>query len=169
MRRQGRICALQILYQMDIGKHFDAASAPEPEAVSDLLDMFWRSFEPVDPLERQFAERLVRGVARDTAALDAQVSKVSHNWKIARMAKVDRALLRLATFEILRCPDIPAAVSINEALEIAKRFSGVEAAPFINGILDQLAQLPAEPVEPVEVTAPAANVVPLARHLDRRR
>jgi transcription antitermination protein NusB len=136
MRRRGRECALQILYQMDVSRDLetDAGRARVDEAIA----AFWASFETVEDDERAFAERLVRGVVADLGALDEAVARVSQNWRVSRMGKVDRSLIRLAAYEILRCPDIPRVASINEAVEIAKRFSGKESAAFVNGVLDQL-------------------------------
>ena len=85
-----------------------------------------------------FAERLVHGVVRELTAIDSALADASHHWRVARMGKVDRNLLRVAAYEMLFCQDIPRAVSINEAIEIAKRYNSSEAAAFINGILDQL-------------------------------
>lgn len=136
MRRRGRECALQILYQMDVGRELDSEAGPQ--RVEEALAHYWQSFEAVEEEERAFAERLVRGVITDIQDIDAAIAEVSQHWRISRMGKVDRNLLRLAAYEILRCPDVPRAASINEAVEIAKRFSGGESAAFINGILDQL-------------------------------
>jgi transcription antitermination protein NusB len=135
MRRRAREAALQIIYQLDVARLLEGADA---EAVETAMRDYWTSFEPVAPEDREFAERVVRGVAAEVKALDQAITAVSHHWKLDRMAKVDRSLLRLAAYEILRCPDIPRAASINEAIEIAKRFSGQESASFINGVLDQL-------------------------------
>jgi len=137
MRRRARECALQILYQLDVGSYFNREAAPEGELEAAMI-RYWESFESVSSLERGFAERLVRGVAGEVAALDASIAAVAQNWRVDRMDAVDRNLLRLAAYEILRCPDVPRTVSINEAIEIAKRFSGSQAAAFINGVLDQL-------------------------------
>ncbi len=136
MRRKGRECALQILYQMDVGRDLDSDTGRE--RVEEAIAAFWQSFETVEEEERAFAERLVRGVVADLASIDDAIAGVSQNWRVGRMGKVDRNLIRLATYEILRCPDIPRVASINEAVEIAKRFSGKESAAFVNGVLDQI-------------------------------
>jgi len=138
MRRRGRECALQILYQMDVSR--DLESDAGRARVDEVLRAFWASFETVEDDEREFAERLVRGVVADLASLDDAVAKISQNWRVSRMGKVDRSLIRLAAYEILRCPDIPRVASINEAVEIAKRFSGKDSAAFVNGVLDQLSK-----------------------------
>lgn len=137
MRRRARESALQMIYQLDVAR---VLGTRDQAALDAAINNYWVSFEPVAPDDREFAERLVRGVAADIDDIDESIVRVSHNWKLDRMAKVDRSLLRLAAYELLRCPDIPRSASINEAIEIAKRFSGQESAAFINGVLDQLAK-----------------------------
>ena len=136
MRRRARECALQILYQLDVARELDA-SLPD-ERLGDALTRFWSSFETVEDTDREFAERIVRGIVRELKTLDDAIARASQHWRVARMEKVDKSVLRIAAYEILRCPDIPHAASINEAIEIAKRFSGQESAAFINGVLDQI-------------------------------
>ena len=135
MRRKGRVCAFPVLYQLDVAGELEAATA---DTVSTALLRFWQSFEPMVVEDRLYAERLVAGAVAAQVALDARISQVSHNWRVARMGKVDRNLLRLAAYEILYCPDIPRTASINEAIEMAKQFGGGESPAFVNGILDQL-------------------------------
>lgn len=137
MRRRGRECALQLLYQLDVLKALEVRPGVTEELKLEVAG-FWESFESTTGGDRPFVERLVYGVVEAVEELDKAISEASTNWKLPRMANVDRNLLRLAGYEILYCPDIPRAASINEAVEIAKRFSGVEAASFINGVLDQL-------------------------------
>lgn len=135
MRRQGRECALQILFQMDMQNLLPAGVEAEREkAIAD----FWTSFDKAGAEDRRFATRLVNGVIRSLKELDVTIEGVSHRWKLARMAQVDRNLLRLSAFEIMHCPDIPRSVTINEAIELAKRFSNADSYGFINGILDKL-------------------------------
>ena len=138
MRRRGRECALQILYQMDVSGSLSAEKTLTQEDLEGALNTYWNSFETVKPKVREFSERLVKGVWEHLAQLDDAISGQSKNWKISRMDRVDLNLLRLAAYEIIYCPDIPKAAAINEALEIAKRFSEDDAASFINGILDNL-------------------------------
>lgn len=130
---------MQILYQLDMTEPAEDG-AIDFERVDAAVTAYWASFEPVTDEERNFAERIARGVAAEIDAIDSAITAVSHNWRLARMDRVDRNLLRLAAFEILRCPDIPRVASINEAVEIAKRYSGKESAAFINGVLDKLAE-----------------------------
>ena len=144
IRRQGRELALKILY-----------SLPDHEggSLEEVFADFWRNFrcsddllgEPDDaqgqlaaPQARQFAEQLVAGVAEQLERIDRLITDQADNWGLDRMARVDLALLRLATYELLCASDVPANVVINEAIEIGKRFGTKETPAFINGILDQV-------------------------------
>jgi len=129
-RTKSREFALQVLYRMDVTK--------DPSDVS--LDNFWLSQTDEEPEAqvKEFAIQLVKGVEQNRKAIDEKVSYYAANWQLERMAVVDRNILRLATFEILMCPQIPPKVSINEAIELAKKFSDVEASKFVNGILDKI-------------------------------
>jgi len=129
-RTKSREFALQVLYRMDVTK--------DPSDVS--LDNFWLSQPDEEPEAqvKEFATQLVKGVEQNRKAIDEKVSHYAANWQLERMAVVDRNILRLATFEILMCPQIPPKVSINEAIELAKKFSDVEASKFVNGILDKI-------------------------------
>lgn len=142
MRRRSRECALQMLYQMDANQQLTVAGAElREEWLEPAIASFWSNFDGADapPVDREFAERLVRGVVRELVAIDAAIDGASEHWKLGRMNKVDRNLIRVAVYEIESCPDIPVGASINEALEIARRFSGQESVPFVNGVLDKIA------------------------------
>jgi N utilization substance protein B len=128
-RRKGRELALQALYQIEI------TNDPSVAAV----ELFLRHFEGT-PKAKEFARRLVSGVVSQRPAIDRAIEKSTENWKLARLAKVDLVILRMATYELTFCPDIPTTVSLDEAIEIAKRFGSAESAAFINGVLDQIAQ-----------------------------
>jgi transcription antitermination protein NusB len=126
-RRKARECALQMLFQ------FDIAHTP----LEELITTYWQEICPEPPSETtEFAEDLVRGTLDNLAQVDAMISKRTENWRISRMAVVDRNLLRIAVYEFLHQPQTPRTVIINEALEIARRFSTYQATQFINGILD---------------------------------
>lgn len=129
MRRKGRELALQALYQIEI------TGDPSVAAV----ELFLQHFEGPSQA-KAFASRLVSGVVSHRAEIDRMIEACTEHWKLARLAKVDLVILRLATYELLHCPDIPASVSLDEAIEIAKRFGNEESARFINGVLDQIAQ-----------------------------
>jgi N utilization substance protein B len=129
-RRRAREYALQVLFQIDFkGK----------EVNNKDLEDFWSDKQESEDVKK-FAEDLVRGTIKSLEDIDSRIEKVAENWVLKRMAAVDRNILRFAVYEILYRKDIPSAVTINEALEIAKKFSSSEAAPFINGILDRLAK-----------------------------
>jgi N utilization substance protein B len=95
---------------------------------------------PVPDEVLTFAEGLVLGVARHRERIDQVIDEFSTNWTLERMARVDLALLRLATYELLYCPDIPSSVAINEAIEIGKNYGTRETPAFINGILDKISR-----------------------------
>jgi N utilization substance protein B len=126
-RRKARECALQVLYQMDVS----GASA------QDALATFWSNFEHGADVA-EFATHLVRGVQEHLGAIDEIIQESSRNWKLDRMARVDRNILRMAVFELLHRPEIPKKVTLNEAIEIAKRFGSEDSSAFINGILDHI-------------------------------
>jgi transcription antitermination protein NusB len=136
-RTRGREYALQVLYELDAsGK--DASAA---------LDAYWLNFETTgrpagspepDPAIKTFTEQLVTGVAKNVAALDSAIERCSTNWRLDRMPRVDRNVLRLACFELMHTADVPVKVVINEAIELGKRYGSEESGAFINGILDKL-------------------------------
>jgi N utilization substance protein B len=128
-RRKGRELALQALYQIEI------TNDPSVGAV----ELFLRHFEGT-PQAKEFARRLVSGVVSQRPAIDQKIEQCTENWKLVRLAKVDLVILRMATYELMFCPDIPNAVSLDEAIEIGKRFGSADSANFINGVLDQVAQ-----------------------------
>ena len=137
-RRRAREFALQILYQLDVQEQLSDDQA---------IGIFWRNFAATAEAEgatatdlgeiQPFAEKLVRGVREHLAEIDAQIQGASKNWRLERMARVDRNLLRLALYELKYVDDVPAKVAINEAIEIAKRYGTNESSAFVNGILDR--------------------------------
>jgi len=129
-RRKAREYALQILFQVDFTKK---------RIDSKDLEDFWSGKKESRSVQ-EFTEDLVRGTLNSIDEIDAMIEKVTENWLLKRMAAVDRNILRFAAYEILYRKDIPSAVTINEAIEVAKKFSSAESAPFINGILDRLAK-----------------------------
>jgi len=128
-RRKARECALQLLYQLDLGGG----------KVKDALEIYWTTQE-VDDDVRTFANSLVEGVIKNLPNIDEIISAYSTNWKISRMASIDKNILRLAVYELAHCPDIPVKVTINEAVEIAKSYGTEESGAFVNGILDNVAK-----------------------------
>ncbi len=103
------------------------------------LNVFWSDKKESRDV-KDFAEALVKGTLDRLNEIDIMIEKVAENWLLKRMAAVDRNILRFAAYEILYRKDIPSAVTINEAIEIAKKYSTSEAAPFLNGVLDRLAK-----------------------------
>ncbi len=136
VRRLGRECAVQLLYQLD------AAEFRAP--VDAALAAYWASDfseggERPGEETRAFADQLAAGVAKGLALIDKAIQKATQNWKLERMARVDRNILRVAAFELLFSADVPARVVINEAIDIAKKYGTTESGAFVNGILDRLA------------------------------
>ncbi len=129
MRRKGRELALQALYQIEITGDSSIAA----------LDLFLQHFEGAAKA-KEFARRLVSGVVSQRPELDRLITESTEHWKLERLAKVEHELLRLAAYEVVFCPDIPVPVSLDEAVEIAKRFGSEDSAGFINGVLDHIAK-----------------------------
>lgn len=129
-RRKSRELALQMLFQADMGKQ-------QPEEVRGT---FWRERDDVSADERGFAEDLFRLASERNAEIDGLIERHAEHWRMDRMAAVDRNLLRAGVAEFLGFPETPRAVVINEALEIARRFSTPESVHFINGVLDSVAR-----------------------------
>ena len=125
-RRKSRELAMQMLFQGDLGKQ-------KPEEVQTL---FWGSREDVDDETRGFADDIHRLAVEREDEVDALIQKHAQNWRLERMPVVDRNLLRAAVAEMLGYPKTPAAVVINETLEIARRYAAPESMNFLNGVLD---------------------------------
>jgi len=131
-RRKARVCALQMLFQFDVAK----------PRIDDLVQLYWSSFsddfDPLGEIDRDFSNNLALGTASHIDDIDRLIKSRAENWRISRMAVVDRNILRLAIYEFLYESETPKTVVINEALEIARKFSTFEATQFINGILDAI-------------------------------
>jgi len=129
-RTRSREFALQALYQIDI--------TGDPPDIA--LDAFWMSCreENLEEQVREFADELVRGVFSRREKIDELISLHATNWQLKRMAIVDRNILRLGCYELVFRSDIPPKVSINEAVELAKRYSSLEAGKFVNAVLDKI-------------------------------
>lgn len=151
-RREGREAAIQYLYQLDLNERNFSAGP----------DDFWTlrtsstNAKPAPKL-RAFAEQLVAGVTTHLEAIDARIKQCAENYELHRIAAVDRNILRIAIYEMLFCADVPPVVSINEAIEIAKRFGSDESGRFVNGILDKVrSELPRPAREPMRPSGPGA-------------
>ncbi|MCX5710831.1 MAG: transcription antitermination factor NusB [Candidatus Omnitrophica bacterium] len=129
-RTKAREFALQILYQLDITK----------EAPEAALESFWTAHleEEVGDDLKAFTAELVKGTRENVEAIDASITKFAANWHLKRMAVVDRNILRMGCFELMFREDIPPKVAINEGVELAKKYSGIEAGKFVNAILDKV-------------------------------
>jgi transcription antitermination protein NusB len=127
-RTRARERALQALYQIDVAA----------EGIDEALAAFWRSFEPVEREVRDLAEAMVRGVAEHRRQVDEAIEEASSNWRLDRMARVDRNVLRLAVYEFVGT-DVPVKVVINEAIELGKKFGSESSGAFVNGVLDRVA------------------------------
>lgn len=112
----------------------DATGNDTEQAITD----FWREL-PGDAEGREYADAIVRGVRKDAEKLDERIRSASQNWRIERMARIDRNALRLGAYELLTRTDVPRAVILDEAVELAKRFGGEESSKFVNGVLDRIA------------------------------
>jgi N utilization substance protein B len=128
-RRKARICALQMLFQYDVAR----------PGIDELVRSYWQELgSDVAEDSQEFSNKLALGTIAHLDEIDKLIKERAENWRISRMAVVDRNILRLAIYEFLYEPDTPKTVAINEALEIARRFSTFEATQFINGILDAI-------------------------------
>lgn len=130
-RRQSRELALCFLF------FFDAAKADQKE---DLIEFCSLNKEKLTKHIKPFFLKIVKGVIDDSEKIDSLLKKHSKHWKISRMPIVDRNIMRIAVFEFLKCSDIPSCVSINEAIEIGKKYGTKDSGSFINGVLDQVKQ-----------------------------
>ena len=128
-RTKARELALQILYQINI----------TGDNVNNSLNNFWRKHR-APPQIKEFAVELVTGTITNLRKIDQTISKCTDNWQIERMAVVERNILRMACYELLFMEDIPPKVSINEAINIAKKFATPQSGKFVNGVLDKIKQ-----------------------------
>jgi N utilization substance protein B len=141
-RRQGREFALQVLYQIDV-------MGGDPR---QALELFWQNFEPGTDT-REFTNELVEGTWRERERIDKLIADAAENWRLGRLPKVDLNLLRLGVYELLAYPQISPGVTINEAIEIARRYGGDESPTFINGLLDRIAMVIGKKARADEPTA----------------
>jgi N utilization substance protein B len=127
VRRRAREIALQVLYQREFSR----------SEIGEALALFWDNFEVLKGA-MGFSERLIRGVEEYRESLDQVIEQCSAHWKVDRMPHVDRTILRIAAYELLYCDDIPPKVTINEAIDIGKKFGSEDSGAFINGVLDKV-------------------------------
>lgn len=129
LRREGRENAVQALYAIELS----------PAQPREAIHLFWES-DRFKPAAKAFAQELLTGLLDKSSELDERISAKSPNWSISRMAKIDLAIIRLAAYELIYRDDIPKNVTINEAIEIAKKFGSEESPAFVNGILDEISR-----------------------------
>lgn len=129
-RRKSRELTMQMLFQGDLGK----------QTPDEVRGLFWSSRDDVDAETRGFAEDLYRVATARQPEIDGLIESHAQNWRLERMAAVDRNLLRTAVAEMLEFPNTPAAIIINESLEIARRYAAPESVQFLNGVLDAIAR-----------------------------
>ncbi len=129
-RRKARECALQMLFQLEF--------VDDDPGV--IFKDYWQR-QPVSQEIKEYSEWLVRGICQKRAEVDGAIQKASRNWRLERMATVDRNILRIAVFEMLYEKNLATAIIMDEAIEIAKKYSGQEGAVFVNGILDGVKRL----------------------------
>lgn len=108
-------------------------------SIERVIAHFWR-LTPGDPEGRDYADGLARGVANDLERIDAMIRKASVNWRLERMARVDRNILRMGAWELVHGQDVPRAVIIDEGVELAKKFGTEDSSSFVNGVLDRMAE-----------------------------
>lgn len=129
-RSTGREAALQMLFAWEAGDY---------PPIERVVSAFWRE-TPGEPEGREYADRIVRGAASDHERVDETLRKASTNWRVERMTRVDRNVLRLGAWELLHIDDVPRAVILDEAVELAKRYGSEDSSSFVNGVLDRVAE-----------------------------
>ncbi len=140
-RRKAREYALQFLYRIDFFE--GGGSGPKhytkPGELKSELDSFWNEAGDAAQDVKSFAEDIITGTIKNLDEIDSVIQRIAEKWTLSRIASIDRNILRFACYELLFRKDIPGAVTINEALEIAKKYSTADSASFINGLLDRIA------------------------------
>ncbi len=130
-RRLAREYALQLLFQLDVTRG---------KLTDKVMKDFWKEIKEDNDV-KEFANSLIRGTTENIAEIDKIIKKSAEHWSIGRMAIIDRNIIRCAAYELIYRADIPPAVTINEALEISKKYSSEDSASFINGILDKIQKI----------------------------
>ena len=143
-RREGREAAIQFLFARDL----------QGESKPGEAEDFW-SLHSAKTSTRAFAENLINGVLTHQTQIDSSITKLLENFSFERLAAVDRNVLRVASYELLFCPEVPAPVILNEAIDIAKALSAGESGSFVNGVLDKLARSLRKPAAPASTPQPS--------------
>jgi N utilization substance protein B len=132
-RRRGREIAMQILYQLEAN----------PLDTREVLESFWEHGAASGQV-REFTTRIVEGVLQHREEIDRLIRKHSEHWRLERINRVDKSILRMGVFELLFCDDIPVKVALNEAVDLGKKYGTEESGSFINGILDKISRIEAQ-------------------------
>ncbi|HEX3447698.1 MAG TPA: transcription antitermination factor NusB [Isosphaeraceae bacterium] len=156
-RSRGREVALQVLYQVE----------QNPAIPADEIRRFIERRLLEDHKLCEFTHGLIDGVKEHQARIDAMISQVAENWRLDRMAAIDRNILRLGAYEMLFRPEVPAKVAINEALELAKRYSTAQSSRFVNGILDRVLQYQIQEASPQPDPEAASHTEPETSPLEQ--
>ncbi len=127
-RTLARECSLKILYQAEISRR----------AVSLAAENYWEDNETRDKVIREFSQMINQGIEKNVDAIDAKIGEYATNWQLKRMAVIDRNILRMGVFELLYLPEVPPKVTINESVELAKKFGDMDSSKFVNGVLDKI-------------------------------
>ena len=135
-RSKAREYALIILYQAEMTKR----------TVHVTSDQFWKEKDRFDATVKEFSDRLILGVEKNFEKIDQKITQYAANWQMKRMAAIDRNILRLGVYELMYASDIPPKVTINEAVELAKRYGDLESSKFVNGILDKIHKTESNPI-----------------------
>ena len=143
-RSKARECAVQMLYQWDMTR----------EPMDRVAGLFWQ-VRSGTPETRGMAERLARGAQAERERLDQAIASASTNWRLERIAPVDRNILRIGAYELMREPDTPASVVIDEAVEMAKRFGEADSPAFVNGVLDAIRRAVRPAADPAAGRSPS--------------
>ncbi len=146
-RTRGREIALQVLYQLELN------AGQSSEEVTRFIERRLLA----EPKLCVFSQSLVDGVRENQARIDSVITTVAENWRLDRMAAIDRNILRLGAYELLCCADVPDKVAINEALELAKRYSTAQSSKFVNGVLDRMKAMSAARKLDEPASKPASN------------
>jgi len=139
IRSKAREIAICVLYEIEISK----------KDYKELLNNYFDNYPHKEEIKK-FSSQLVEGVVKNLSHLDSLIKKYVKNWEIDRMAIIDRNILRMASFELVFLKDIPPKVSINEAVELAKKFGDIDSPRFVNGILDRIYKLECKNLRPAE-------------------
>ncbi|MDP3276489.1 MAG: transcription antitermination factor NusB [Deltaproteobacteria bacterium] len=140
-RRHAREAALQVLFSLDsLHRLTGDGGELEPEQIDRAINGYWAHLEGA-PDGREYADAIVRGVMKHLTEVDTAIREANPNWRLDRMGRVDRNVLRIATYEMVFGGEVPAEVAIDEAVDLARRFGTAESASFVNGTLDKVARL----------------------------